>query len=117
MGVKEFCITSDGELIPNPKKYRKGEAKLRKQQQALSRKKKGSNRRKKAVSDLARTHEHIANQRKDNAYKVVNHLLNKYDTIVGEDLQIKNMVQNHKLSKAISDPGWGIFLPYSWSQG
>ncbi|MDR3601652.1 MAG: transposase [Desulfosporosinus sp.] len=49
MGIKEFCITSDGELKPNPKHYRETEAKLKKQQRLVSRKKKGSNRRKKAI--------------------------------------------------------------------
>lgn len=62
LGIKHLAITSDGEFYDHPKFLRKSERKLRRKQRAVSRKKKGSNRRRKAVRELARLHEHIANQ-------------------------------------------------------
>ena len=110
MGLKDFSITSDGQVFENPRNYRKSEKELKRQQRSVSRKKKGSNRRRKSVMILARKHEHVSNKRLDNAFKVAHELVSDYDTIIREDLQIKNMVKNGHLSKSISDAGWGIFF-------
>ena len=110
MGVADFCITSDETFFPSPKTYRKAEKQLKKAQREVSRKMKGSNRRKKAVLRLAKANEKVQNQRRDIAHKVANELINEYDLIAHEKLEIKNMVKNRHLSKSISDAGWGIFF-------
>lgn len=110
MGVSDFCITSDGDFFPSPASYRKAEKKLKKAQRKVSRRKKGSNRRKKAIVELAKVHEKVTNQRRDIAHKVACKLINGYDMIAHEKLQIKNMVKNKHLSKSISDAGWGMFF-------
>lgn len=110
MGIKEFCVTSDGEMIASPKTYRKAERRLKQLQRAVSRKKKGGKNRRKAVKLLAKQHEHVANQRKDIAFKTAKYLLDNYDLIAHEDLNIAGMVKNCHLAKSISDAGWGIFF-------
>ena len=112
LGLKSFAITSDGEFIESPKYLRKLEQKLAKAQHKLCRRKKGSNRRAKARKQVANVHEHISNQRKDFCHKESRKLINTYDSIAVEDLQIQNMVKNRHLSKSISDSGWGLFLRY-----
>ena len=109
LGLKEFAITSDGEIFSNPKWLRKTEKKLKKAQRSLSRKTKGSNNRNKARLKVAKLHQKIANQRKDFLHKISNYITNENQVIVIEDLKVKNLMQNHNLAKAISEVSWSEF--------
>ena len=110
LGIKEFCITSDGELINNPKCLKNSLNKLARLQGELSRKPKGSSNHNKARIKVARLHEKISNQRKDFLQKLSTNIIRENDVICIEDLQVKNMVKNHKLAQAISDASWVEFV-------
>lgn len=113
LGVSHLAITSDGDFFDNPKHLRKSEGQLKRLQRIVSRRKKGSNRRRKAVQLLARKHEQIANQRKDTNHKVSRKLVDKYDLIVFEDLNVKGMVKNKHLAKSIHEVAWNQLIEFT----
>jgi putative transposase len=132
LGVTHFAALSNGDFLENPRQYRKAEKKLKKLQEALSRKKRGSHRRKKAVQAVAKAHRKIRNQRQDFLHKQSRLLVNRYQIIAFEDLQVANLIKRPKprqdeetgqylpngaaakagLNKSISDAGWSQFVQY-----
>ncbi len=107
LGITSLLTTSDGKKVVNPKNLQKLHKKLRLAQKSLIRKTKGSNNYQKARLKVARIHAKIKDSRLDYTHKLTTQLIRENQTIVVEDLAVKNMVKNHKLARAISDANWG----------
>src|SRR5690606_34612770 len=97
MGISALVTTSDGEKITNPRPMRKWRKKLAQAQKHLARKQKGSKRRLRAKRKVARIYEKISETRKDQLHKLTTRLVRENQTIVVEDLSVRNMVRNHCL--------------------
>ncbi|AFY68174.1 RNA-guided endonuclease TnpB family protein [Geitlerinema sp. PCC 7407] len=109
-GITSLVALSDGEKVANPKHFDRHYRRLRRAQKSLSRKQKGSRNRDKARLKVSRIHQQISNSREDHLHKLTTRLIRENQTIAVETLAVKNMVKNPKLSRAISDAGWGELI-------
>lgn len=110
LGLKNFAINSNGVKTASPQFLRKSEKKLIRAQRKLSKKNKGSKNYKKQKLKIAKIHEKIASQRKDFIHQLSRRIVDDNQVICIETLKVKNMVRNSRLSKSISDAGWGMFV-------
>ena len=109
IGLKDFCVTSDGEAVANPRYMKLAEDRLAVLQKAFSKKNGKSARREALRKRIARLHEHIASQRKDFLHKISTRLIRENQTIAVEDLDVRQVAEGD-LAKAEHDAGWGMFL-------
>jgi len=122
-GVSCLVATSDGVLVENPRHLAKSAQRLARRQRALAAKQRRSGRRQRAAEAVSRTHRKVANQRRDLLHKLSRRLVDDYDLIAIEDLQVAGMTRSAKgtaarpainvaaksgLNRSILDAGWGI---------
>lgn len=105
-GITSLVTMSSGEKITNPKYEKQDRQRVVKAQRNLARKEKGSANRTKARHKVARIYARIADRRRDHLHKLSTRIIRENQTVVIEDLSVRNMVRNHSLARAISDAAW-----------
>jgi putative transposase len=110
VGIESFLTAANGDWEPPVKPLKEASRKLRVEQRSLSRKQKGSHNRKKQRARVRSLHARVANIRRDAHHKIASKLVNRYSAIAVESLNIKGMLRNHRLARAIQDAGWNQFL-------
>lgn len=111
-GIKDLVVASDGRVWNYGDNLKEAEKSIIRYQKKLSRKVKGSKNFLKAKTKLARRWEKVANIRNDVLHKISHEVLSENQTVVIEDLAVKNMVKNRKLARAISRQGWSTLRNY-----
>ncbi|MFJ5234918.1 RNA-guided endonuclease InsQ/TnpB family protein [Kitasatospora sp. NPDC088391] len=107
LGITDLAVLSTGEKVPNPRHELRDRARLAKAQRALARKAKGSANREKVRRRVARIQARTADRRRDFLHKLSTRLVRENQTVVVEDLSVRNLLGNRRLSRSIADAGWG----------
>lgn len=105
-GITSLVTLSTGEKVTNPRHERRDREKLARAQRTMSRKREGSANRAKARLKVARVYARIADRRRDHLHKLSTRIIRENQTVIIEDLAVRNMVKNHSLARAISDASW-----------
>ena len=106
LGIKDLIVDSNGKKYRNHKYLTKSQSRLAKEQRKLSKMVKGSNNRNKQRIKIAKLHKHIQNQRNDYLHKLSKKIIDENQVIALEDLKVKDMEQNNKLARNITDASW-----------
>ncbi len=112
LGLKDFAICSNKDIIKNPRIYKEHQENLARAQRILSKRVNGSNRKEKQRKKVFKLHQKISNTRKDFLHKLSTKLINENQVICLEDLNVKGMLKNKQLSKSISDASWSMFVNF-----